>query len=73
MSNPKRITPPNNVLDELGADALRAYQLSPLFVQNFRFQRMEYEVIRSTVAIGQFSLFTQYANVDMDSRVVGWY
>ena len=61
--------PPNNVLDELGADALRAYLINSPIVRTepLRFSKDGVrEVIRSTLLplVNSWSFFTQYANVD---------
>ena len=61
--------PPNNVLDELGADALRAYLINSPIVraEPLRFSKDGVrEVIRSTLLplVNSWSFFTQYANVD---------
>ena len=68
--NPNRdYPPPNNVLDELGADALRAYLINSPIVraEPLRFSKDGVrEVIRSTLLplVNSWSFFTQYANVD---------
>ena len=61
--------PPNSVLDEFGADALRAYLINSPIVraEPLRFSKEGVrEVIRSTLLplVNSWSFFTQYANVD---------
>ena len=70
MSKSKQNYPsPNSVLDELGADALRAYLINSPIVraEPLRFSKEGVrEVIRSTLLplVNSWSFFTQYANVD---------
>ena len=68
--NRSRIHPaPDLVLEELGADALRAYLINSPIVraEPLRFSKEGVrEIIRSTLLplVNSWSFFTQYANVD---------
>jgi isoleucyl-tRNA synthetase len=65
----KNYPPPDEVLNEFGADALRAYLINSPIVraEPLRFQKAGVkEVIRTTLLplVNAWSFFTQYANVD---------
>lgn len=65
----KNYPPPEEVLNELGADALRAYLINSPIVraEPLRFQKSGVrDIIRTTLLplVNAWSFFTQYANVD---------